>query len=198
MLIHRKTDYGFDLSDALAERAVSELSYEIDTEVVKLLSDNAPENATLTWSRTQPVGVSMREHFDSFLNTLAKAKQVVYDATQKFVPNWLLVASDIVPVLSMISAFKAAPTGQVNGPYFAGTIDSFKVFVSPALESGRFIAGVLGSDMYSAAAVYAPYMPVVPTQLLGFADGGMSQGWSTLYDLKMLNPSLLAKGQVVA
>lgn len=170
---------------------------EIDTEVVKLLSDNAPENATLTWSKTPGVGVSMREHFDSFLNTLAKAKQVVYDATQKFVPNWLLVASDIVPVLSMISAFKAAPTGQVNGPYFAGTVDSFKVFVSPALASGEFIAGVLGSDMYSAAAVYAPYMPVVPTQLLGFADGGMSQGWSTLYDLKMLNPSLLAKGQIV-
>ena len=170
---------------------------EIDTEVVKLLDDNAPEDVTLSWSKTQPVGVSMREHFDSFLNTLAKAKQIVYDATQKFVPNWLLVASDIVPVLSMISAFKAAPTGQVNGPYFAGTVDSFKVFVSPALASGKFIAGVLGSDMYSAAAVYAPYMPIVPTQLLGFADGGMSQGWSTLYDLKMLNPSLLVKGQIV-
>lgn len=40
-------------------------------------------------------------------------------------------------------------------------------------------------------------MPIVPTQLLGFADGGMSQGWSTLYDLKMLNPSLLVKGQIV-
>ena len=39
-------------------------------------------------------------------------------------------------------------------------------------------------------------MPIVPTQLLGFADGAMSQGWSTLYDLKILNPLLLVAGVV--
>lgn len=39
-------------------------------------------------------------------------------------------------------------------------------------------------------------MPIVPTQLLGFADGAMSQGWSTLYDLKILNPLLLVAGAV--
>ena len=52
--------------------------------------------------------------------------------------------------------------------------------------------------MMTSAAVYAPYMAIVPTQLLQFADGGTTQGWSTLYDLKMLNPLLLVKGQVTA
>ena len=28
----------------------------------------------------------------------------------------------------------------------------------------------------SSVAVYAPYMPIVPTQLLQYADGGNSQG----------------------
>ena len=41
-------------------------------------------------------------------------------------------------------------------------------------------------------------MPVVPTQLLGYADGGMSQGFSTLYDLKLLNADLLVAGRVTA
>ena len=41
-------------------------------------------------------------------------------------------------------------------------------------------------------------MPIVPTQLLQYADGGTSQGWSTLYDLKLLNKSLLVKGKVTA
>ena len=41
-------------------------------------------------------------------------------------------------------------------------------------------------------------MPIVPTQLLGFADGGMSQGWSTLYDLKPLNKNLVIAGKVNA
>lgn len=41
-------------------------------------------------------------------------------------------------------------------------------------------------------------MPVVPTQLLGFADGAMSQGWSTMYDAKILNSNLLIKGKITA
>ena len=39
-------------------------------------------------------------------------------------------------------------------------------------------------------------MAIVPTQLLGFADGGMSQGFSTLYDLKLLNGALVVSGKV--
>lgn len=30
-------------------------------------------------------------------------------------------------------------------------------------------------------------MPIVPTQLLQYADGGTSQGFSTMYDLKLLS-----------
>ena len=39
-------------------------------------------------------------------------------------------------------------------------------------------------------------MAVVPTQLLQYADGGTSQGWSTMYDLKKLNGSLIVAGSV--
>lgn len=41
-------------------------------------------------------------------------------------------------------------------------------------------------------------MAVVPTQLLGYADGGMSQGFSTMYDLKLLNKDLLVAGRITA
>jgi hypothetical protein len=39
-------------------------------------------------------------------------------------------------------------------------------------------------------------MPIVPTQLLGFSDGGMSQGWSTLYALEVLNANLIVAGEI--
>lgn len=55
-----KNDYGFDLADQLAEKAVGELSYEIDTEITQLLIDNAAEDADLVWSKTLPVGVKQR------------------------------------------------------------------------------------------------------------------------------------------
>lgn len=193
-----KTDYGFDLGDQLAEKAVGQLEYEIDTEVVQLLIDNAPTDETLEWSKTLPVGVSKAEHYQGFMEIVEDAKRVVYDRTKKFVPNYMICASDLLPVFAFIHDWSPAPVSDVNGPYFAGTLGALKVFVSPALEAGKFVIGVNGSDMMSSAAVYAPYMSVVPTQLLQFADGGTTQGWSTMYDLKLLNPNLLVAGKIKA
>lgn len=193
-----KTDYGVDLGDQLAEKAVGQLSYEIDTEVTNLLIDNAKVEAELTWSKTLPVGVSKMEHYEGFTEIVEIGRQKIYDATKRFAPNYMLIASNILPVLTFIKGFSAAPAGQVNGPYFAGTLNGLKVFVTPNIAPGKFVLGVNGSDMMSSAAVYAPYMTIVPTQLLQYADGGTTQGWSTLYDLKLLNKDLLVAGQVVA
>ena len=193
-----KTDYGVDLGDQLAEKAVGELSYEIDTEITNMLVENAREDAELVWSKTLPVGVSKAEHYEGFAEILEIAKQKIYDATKKFAPNYVICASNLLPVLSVVKSWHAAPAGQINGPYFAGTINGLKVFVTPNIEAGKFVVGCNGNDMMSSAAVYAPYMAIVPTQLLGYADGGMSQGWSTLYDLKMLNDKLLIAGRVTA
>ena len=190
-----KTDYGFDLGDQLAEKAAGQLAYEIDTEVVNAI-DDAAGVAKITWNKAVPAAVSKAEHYEGFSEAIEIAKQLVYDATQRFAPNYMLIASNILPILTFIKGFQAAPAGVINGPYFAGTLNGVKVFVSPAIKAGRFILGVNGDDMMSSAVVYAPYMPIVPTQLLGFADGGMTQGWSTLYDLKVLNADLVVAGEV--
>ena len=193
-----KTDYGFDLGDQLAEKAVGQLSYEIDTEITNLLIENAASEEDLVWSKTLPVGVSKTEHYEGFVEVLEVARQKVYDRTKRFAPNYMLIASNVLPILTFIKGFSAAPTGSINGPYFAGTLNGLKVFVTPNIEPGKFVIGVNGDDMMSSAAVYAPYMAVVPTQLLGFADGGMSQGFSTMYDLKLLNKDLLVAGRITA
>ena len=41
------------------------------------------------------------------------------------------------------------------------------------------------------------YMAVAPTQLVEFADGGNSQGFSTLYDCKTINPQLVVGINVI-
>lgn len=192
-----KTDYGFDLGDQLAEKAVGQLSYEIDTEVVQLLNETAgAAQASLTWSKTLPVGVSKAEHYAGFSEILEIGRQIIYDRTKRFAPNYMLISSDILPILTFVPGFAAAPAGQVNGPYFAGTLNALRVYVSPAMDRGTFCIGCNGDDMMSSVAVYAPYMAIVPTQLLQYADGGTSQGWSTLYDLKVLNANLIVKGKV--
>lgn len=190
-----KQDYGFDLGDQLAEKAVGQLRYEIDTEICDGLIAAAGA-AQITWNRAMPTGVSKAEHYEGFSEAVEIAKQIIYDRTKRFVPNYMLIASDILPILAFIKGFQAAPTGSINGPYFAGTLNGVKVFVTPNIKAGKFVLGVNGDDMMTSAAVYGVYMPVVPTQLLQYADGGTSQGFSTLYDFKILNANLLVAGEV--
>lgn len=204
-----KTEMGVDLGEVLATQACGELSYEIDTEVVNMLVANADfthakidgteeDEKTLVWSKTLPVGVGKRDHYAGFAEVLEIGSQYIYDKTQKHAANYMLIASNIKPILVLMEGFKAASTSKINGPYYAGELNGVKVYVSPSIAPGTFVLGYNGGDMVTSAAVYAPYMAIVPTQLLGFADGAMSQGFSTLYDLKMLNPDLLIGGHVVA
>lgn len=136
---------------------MGQLSYEIDTEVVQLLADTAEANgnAIAPWSRTLPVGVSKKEHYEGFSEVVEIGRQKIYDATRRFVPNYMIIASDILPILTFINGFSAAPAGQVNGPYFAGTLNSLKVFVSPALKAGDYFIGCNGSDMMSSVNLVA-------------------------------------------
>lgn len=193
-----KTDYGMDLGAQLSEKAVGQLAYEIDTEVTSLLVENASAEADLVWSKTLPVGVSKAEHYEGFAEVVAIAAAKIYNKTQRYQPNYMLISSSVLPVLGFIKGFQAASVSRVNGPYFAGTLNGVKVYVTPNMAEGEFVLGVNDGDLSCSAAVYAPYMPIVPTQLLGHADGSMSQGFSTLYDLKILNKDLLVKGKVVA
>lgn len=194
-----KTDYGFDLADGLAEQAVGQLSYEIDTEVCNMLIDAASPVASIAdFSKTLPVGVNLADHYAAFAAKLEEYKMALYDRTKKFVPNFMLVASDVMPVIQFVPGFQAASVSDINGPYFAGTLAGLKVFVTPNIDPGKMVFGVNQGAMQAAAGIYAPYMPVVPTQLLGFADGAMSQGWSTMYDCKILNADLLISANIVA
>lgn len=199
-----KTDYGYDLADGLAEQAVAQIAYETDTEVVGMLYDGAvaSESATPTgitpFSKTQPVGVSLADHYAAFAAKVEEYKMALYDRTKKFAPDYMVVASNVMPVLSFVPGFSAASISGINGPYMAGTFNGMKVFVSPALPAGKFFFGVNQGALQASAGVYAPYMACVPTQLLGFADGGMEQGFSSMYDAKILNQDLLVLGEIVA
>lgn len=192
-----KTDYGFSLDKQIAEQACGELAYEIDTEIVEMLANGAREGKEkLTWSRKIPVGVSKFEHYNGFLEVIEEAKAIIYNRTKKFHPNYMVIAADVLPVLRFVNGFTAVKNAKMNGPYKVGELDGLNVYVSPALGEGEFFLGLNGSDMMSSAGVYAPYMAIVPTQLLGTPDGGLAQGFSTWYAKALLNKNLLVAGQV--
>ena len=188
-----KTDYGYDLGEQLSAQAQGELAYEIDTEGVLLLRNGAEFDGQLAFASYEidasanTTYISRSQYYEQFNEVLARAKKIIYQRTQKFAPNYMVVGANILTILPYVKGWSAAPAATVNGPYYAGTVDGLKVYVSPSIGENEFFFGVNGSDLQTAAAVYAPYMAIVPTQLLGFADGAMSQGFSTMYDMKLLN-----------
>lgn len=193
-----KTDYGFSLDKQIAEQACGELALEIDCEIVDMLYVAAKEAGdALTWSKTLPVGVSKFEHYMGFLEVLEAAKAIIYKRTKKFQPNYMVIAPDVMQVLRFINGFNAIKKPKMNGPYKVGEFDDgMGVYVTPQLESGEFFIGLNGSDMMSSAGVYAPYMAIVPTMLLGTPDGGLMQGFSTWYAKAILNGNLLIAGKI--
>lgn len=194
-----KTDYGFDMGKELAEKACAELAFEIDEEIIHFLAAMGRKQMVegATFNKELPVGVSKRDHYESFIECIENAKVAVYNKTQKFMPSYMLASSDVLPVLAFVPGFKASSLTNVAGPFMAGTLNGLKVFVSPSLGAGEWFLGINGNDLSTSAAVYAPYMPLVPTQLVGYSDGGMSQGFSTMYDLQALNEQLVVGGKIV-
>ena len=191
-----KQDYGFDLGDQLAEKACGQLAYEIDTEITDLLLATAGEALPeLTFNKAIPTGISKAQHYEGFAEIVDAAGTIIYNRTKRFSPNYMICARDVLQVLGFLNGWKAS-NNHANGPYLAGTLNGLKVFVTPNIEAGHFAIGVNGDDFMSSVAVYAPYMAVVPTQLLGYADGGMSQGFSTMYALEVLNKDLIVAGEI--
>lgn len=203
-----KQEAGFNLEDALKSQAVSELEYEIDSEIVGLLAKNAGSYAEkakkaghpetpIKFNKRVPVGISKSEHYEAFAETLLALGKTVRDRTKRYGINYIVGATDLPLVVSLMKNWKDSGQSQKPGPYFAGTINGIKVYVHPEMEQGKFFGGYHGDDLMTSSAVYGPYMPIVPTALLQGPDGGSTQGFSTLYALEMLNDILLVEGKIV-
>ena len=193
-----KTDYGMDFDATIAQQAQAELMYQVDSEAVELVKNAAKDAEPIVWvdEELDTIGYSLKA--EGFARAIERAKMQIYSKTRRFMPNWMIVSPEIMPILTFVKGFVPASSTLVNGPYLAGTVSGMQVFVSPALAGEKqCLLGVNAADGKTSVGIYAPYMPLVPTQLLGYADGGMSQGFSTLYDMQILNKALLSKIQVL-
>lgn len=195
-----KQDYGIDFEATINKQAQSELQYQIDGEAIYMIQNAWDEadaargtSELVTWVDANPDTISYSMRAEGFARAIEDAKMKVFVRTQKLTPTWMLVSPDIMPVLTFVPGFKGNSNAIAAGAYIAGDINGLKVICSPAVAYGSAYLGVLGSDGITATGVFAPYMPLVPTQLLGFADGTMTQGFSTLYDMKILNNLLVQK-----
>lgn len=68
----------------------------------------------------------------------------------------MVCSSDLMPILTFVPGFSAASVGDVNGPYYAGTISGMKVYVTPNIPAYNFFMGVNQGALQASAGVFAP------------------------------------------
>lgn len=170
---------------------------EIDTEIALDLAKKAAAGATLTWSKTAPIGVNAVDHYDSFNIKLTEGAMKIFGATQRVQPNFLICGLNVAAVIKNMRTFDGTSATIGVGPHFIGTLNgTYKVYVVPQMDADEFVLGYKGTNFLETGYVYAPYMPILTTDLLMPADYRGQQGYATSYGLKMVNNKMYLKGRI--
>lgn len=112
-----KQDYGIDFESTIAQQAQAELQYEIDSEAVFMIAEAAKKhNAVVKWVDEELDTVSYSMKAEGFARSIEKAKAMVYRNTGRYMPNWMLVSPDVMPILTFVPGFQAANNSVANGP----------------------------------------------------------------------------------
>lgn len=191
-------EYGSDMQQLLATQATAEIEQEIDNEITLDLYRIANAGPEITWSRVQPVGVNIVDHYDSFWNKIVEGSNMIYSATRRARANFMICGLGVDAVVKTMRNFAASEDMTAIGPHFTGTLGGqIKVYVNPNYGPNEFVLGYKGPNMMDAGYIYAPYMPIMTTGMVTLADDfGGREGWATMYGKKAINPRLYIKGRI--
>ena len=192
-----RQQYGTEILDVMSAQAAGEIAHEIDTEIVMKLVQGAAAGPELTWSKVAPVGVSVVDHYDSFWVRLTEGAKIIFNATQRVQPNFIVCGSNVSAVIECMRNFDGTGATDAVGPHFFGTLGGrYKCYVVPLLDPDVFVLGYKGTNFLETGFVYAPYMPVLSTDILMPADFRGQQGYATSYGTKMINGKMYLRGRI--
>lgn len=191
-------EYGQEMQQLLATQATAEIEQEIDNEITLDLYNVANAGPEITWSRVQPHGVNIVDHYDSFWNEIVKGSNAIYNATRKAHANFMVCGLNVDAVLKTMRNFDSANDTTSVGPHYIGSIGNIKCYVNPNYDADTFVLGYKGNNFLDAGYVYCPYMPILTTGMVTLADDfGSREGWATSYGKKVVNPRLYIKGRII-
>ena len=192
-----KQQYGTEILDVMSTQAAGEIAHEIDTEIVLNLYKLAAAGPELTWNKIPPHGVNVIDHYDSFWVKLTEGAKQIFAATQRIQPNFIVCGTNVSAVIECMRNFDGTGSSDAVGPHFIGTLGGrYKVYVVPRMDADTFVMGYKGTNFLETGFIYAPYMPILSTDLLMPADFRGQQGYATSYGMKMINGKMYLKGRI--
>lgn len=179
-------DYGMTMNNELITYSAAQIKHEIDMEIINELYTKATSPG-ITWNIAAPNGVSLVDHYNSFPAALIEAGNKMYFNTKMATPNFYVVGEQASNVLESLARFKSAGAVDPKGPYLVGWIGEKPVYKSPSIPTDGFLCGYKGASLFDSGYIYAPYMPIMTTQLLMDETFTGKQGFASSYGKRMTN-----------
>lgn len=188
-------DYGMTMSSELSAYTAAQIKHEIDNEIINDLYTKATAPG-VTWDMTAPTGVSLADHYKSFMYKVNEAGNKIFFATQIANASWIVAGEDAVNVIESLPQFESAGIMDPKGPHLVGTLAGKDVFKTPQLPSDAWMVGYKGDSLFDAGYIYAPYLPIMSTQLLMDENFTGKQGFATSYGKKMTNSNFYSANKI--
>lgn len=180
-------DYGMSMNNELVTYSASQIKHEIDMEIINDLYTKATSPTVTPWNQAAPTGVSLVDHYNSFPITLSKVGNAMYYNTKMARPNFYVLGETAANVVESLARFKSAGAVDPKGPYLAGYLGDMPVYKSPSIPTDGYLAGYKGTSLFDSGYIYAPYMPIMTTQLLMDETFTGRQGFASSYGKRMTN-----------
>jgi len=193
-------DYGVDINAALVANIASEIRHEIDGEILNdlFVQAGAQGSQSITWSKTPPAGISVRDHYESFWNKVIQMSNVIFNATKRASGTFIVGGAECANIVESLPDFVPSGATGVVGPHVAGTIRGYTFIKNPYYPTNAFVVGYKGATFLEAGYTYLPYLPVMSTSLIMLDDFIGRRGFATSYAKKMTNNKLYCKGTITA
>ena len=192
-------EYGANIADMSKEAAFSQLTAEINSLGFQKLREVAAYKPQFDWdaSPIQNGAVMPSDYLNMFKLKLDQAAASIYQATRLSQPNRLIAGTGVGAFLGMMNGFQAESNTDNVGPYKAGTLGAFDVYVDPNYDANTWVMACKSQDIRRNSALFGEYMPFTETAPIGLADLSVQSGYATMFAMEVVNPATIVSGKIL-
>lgn len=192
-------EYGGNIGDMAKEAAFSELAAEINSAGFEALRKASSFMPQYNFDVAPVVNGSVvpSDYLNMFKLKLEQAAASIYQRTHLTRPNRLIVGTNVSAYMSMIEGYVSDNVEDSVGPYKAGRLNQFDVYVDPNQDPNLWTMSCKSADIRRNSALFGEYMPMMNTDQIGLANASVQQGYATMYGMKVVNPDTVVSGKIV-
>ena len=193
-----------DTDELIANQLAGTIRWERDLGLIKMLSDSAKADTSLTFDCAgNGENLTLQQRYSSYTTVISSARGLIQERAGRGTVEWMVVsAKEGLPVVEQIEGFKAAPESKKPiGPYLAGTlrdgtINVIAVPYAKTLAADEVIFGFKGFQLGDSSIVLAEWVPLYFTPTFQAPNLKNHRGALSFYDLFLNKPEYMVKGYI--